>query len=86
MFKVWTLWEESQSWLENLLQGLEHRLTSMHSEEQAEEALQRSLSAYEVCRVSELKCNDSFLHCNYDINITRSEFIMHDVTQNIGKH
>lgn len=47
-FKVWTQWDESQSWLEELLQGLEHRLHSMKSEEQTEEALQRSLSTYQV--------------------------------------
>lgn len=59
MFKVWTQWEEGQSWLENLLQGLEHRLPSMHSEEQTEEALQRSLSTYEVRRVEQPKCSDN---------------------------
>lgn len=37
--------------MEKLLQDLERQLPSMHSEEQAEEALQRSVSTYEVCRV-----------------------------------
>ncbi|MCJ8731019.1 hypothetical protein PDJAM_G00191190 [Pangasius djambal] len=50
--QVWTQWEESQSWLEKLLQGLEHRLPSTHSEEQTEEALQRNVSAYETLQAT----------------------------------
>ncbi|KAB5582142.1 hypothetical protein PHYPO_G00183770 [Pangasianodon hypophthalmus] len=50
--QVWTQWEESQSWLEKLLQGLEHQLPSMHSEEQTEEALRRSLSTYETLQAT----------------------------------
>lgn len=51
MLKMWTQWEESETWLEKLLQSLEHRLPSMHLEEQSEEVLQRRLLTYDVCWV-----------------------------------